>query len=75
MTYQQHDLVCACIALKQSRGQAHRREQKHKGQGCQVVAGLALEEEMKDNLMAFVLIAIWIAMGIPLIYFARMFFR
>jgi len=33
------------------------------------------KKEMKVNLKAFVLIAIWIAMGIPLIYFARMFFR
>ena len=33
------------------------------------------KEEMKDNLMGFVFIAIWIAMGIPVIYFARMFFR
>ena len=40
------------------------------------IAGLGgWKEEMKDNLMAFVFIAIWIAMGIPLIYFARMFFR
>jgi len=28
---------------------------------------------MKDNLMGFVFIAIWIAMGIPVIYFALMF--
>ena len=40
MTYQQHELVFACIALKQTRGQAHGREQKHRGQGCQVIAGL-----------------------------------
>ena len=76
MTYQRHDLVFACIALKQTRGQAHGREQKHRGQGCQVIAGLGgWKEEMKNNLMAFVFITIWIAMGIPLIYFARMFFR
>ena len=43
MTYQQPELVFACIALKQTRGQAHGHEQKHRGQGCQVIAGLALE--------------------------------
>ena len=31
------------------------------------------KDEMKDNLMGFVFIAIWIAMGIPVIYFALMF--
>ena len=33
------------------------------------------KKEIKDNLKAFVFIAIWIAMGIPLIYFARMLVR
>ena len=45
------------------------------GKDAKSSPGWRWKEEMKANLMAFVLIAIWIAMGIPLIYFARMFFR
>ncbi len=31
------------------------------------------KKEMKDNRMGFLALAIWIAMGIPVIYFALMF--
>ena len=31
------------------------------------------KKEMKDNRLGFLVLAIWMAMGIPVIYFVRMF--